>query len=139
MNWTEFLAFARGPLFTVALLVFLGGMAYRLLQILLLGWEQDRIPARGSRTGGAVLAFLKSLIIWPFIPWVRNTFTKNPVIYLAGGLFHLGLFVVVLFGTAHVMVWKNSWASPGRACPFRSWIGSPPQRSSQSSRCLSIG
>ena len=46
--------------------------------------------------GGVITSFLKGIIIWPFIPWVKNTFSRNPLIYLAGGLFHLGLFVVII-------------------------------------------
>jgi nitrate reductase gamma subunit len=107
MNWNDVLEFARGPLFQVALLVFIGGMLYRLTRILLLGWQRDRVPARGSKAGGVIRTYLKGALIWPFIPWVRRTFTKNPVIYLAGGLFHLALFVVIFLGTAHMLVWKS--------------------------------
>jgi len=107
MNWTDVLAFARGPLFQVALLVFIAGMAYRLVRVIFLGWQVDKVPARGSKVGGAAISFLKGILIWPFVPWVKNTFKKNPVIYLAGGLFHLGLFVVLVLGTAHMLVWKS--------------------------------
>ncbi|HVN54836.1 MAG TPA: hypothetical protein VMT46_10945 [Anaerolineaceae bacterium] len=107
MNWTEILAFARGPFFQAALLVFIAGMLYRLVRILLLGWKADKVPARGSKVGGVAVSLLKGMIIWPFIPWVKNTFSRNPVTYLAGGLFHLGLLVVIFLGTAHMLVWKS--------------------------------
>ena len=107
MNWNNVLAFARGPLFQAALLFFLAGMAYRLLRIIFLKWERDTTPPQGNKLGGVVTAFLKSLIIWPFIPYVKNTFKRNPLIYIAGGLFHLGLFVILVFGTAHMLVWKS--------------------------------
>jgi nitrate reductase gamma subunit len=107
MNWTDVLAFARGPFFQVSLLVFVGGMVYRLARIIFLGWSPDKVPAKGSKVGGAVTSFLKGIIIWPFIPWVKNTFSRNPLIYLAGGLFHLSLFVVIILGTPHMLVWKS--------------------------------
>jgi nitrate reductase gamma subunit len=107
MNWTYILAFTRGPFFYIALLVFIAGMAYRLVRVVFLGWHPDKVPARGSKLGGAAKSILKGIIIWPFIPWVQNTFRRNPVIYLAGGLFHLGLFVVIFLGTAHMLVWKS--------------------------------
>jgi nitrate reductase gamma subunit len=107
MNWTEVLEFARGPFFQVALLVFIAGMTYRLVKVIFMGWHADKVPARGSKVGGVTKSFLKGILIWPFIPWVKNTFTRNPVIYLAGGLFHLGLFVVLVLGTAHMLVWKS--------------------------------
>jgi nitrate reductase gamma subunit len=115
MTWNDVLEFARGPFFQVSLLVFIAGMVYRLVRVLFLGFSPDRVRSRGSKTSGVVMAFLKSLIIWPFIPWVKNTFKKNPVTYLAGGIFHLGLFVVLILGTAHMLVWKSllgfGWAT----------------------------
>ncbi len=107
MNWDAFLAFVRGPLFQVALLIFIAGMAYRLFRVVFLGWRRDRVPASGSKAGGVAKSYAKGILIWPFIPWVRNTFRRNPVIYLGGGLFHLGLFTVIFLGTAHMLVWKS--------------------------------
>jgi len=65
------------------------------------------VKAKGSKVGGIAVSFLKGILIWPFIPWVKNTFSRNPIIYLAGGLFHLGLFGVIFLGTAHMLVWKS--------------------------------
>jgi len=118
MNWTDVLAFARGPFFKIALLFFIAGMAYRLVRIVSLGWSADKVPPRGSKFSGVVKSFLKGIVVWPFIPWVKNTFKKNPVIYLAGGLFHLGLFVVLFLGTAHMLVWKSLLGLSWRTLPL---------------------
>ena len=107
MDWSATLEFARGPLFQVGLLVFAGGMAYRLVSVLLLGLGHGQAQARGGRAKGVGLSFLEGLIILPFIPWLKNTFRRSPVMYLAGGLFHLGLFVAIFFSATHVMVWKS--------------------------------
>jgi len=107
MGWHDFLRFLRGPLFQVALLVFAAGLAYRVFRVVVLGWKRDRAPAMGSRTGGIVTSYAKGIGIWPFIPWVKGSFRGNEVTFLAGGLFHLGLFVVILLGTAHMLVWKS--------------------------------
>jgi nitrate reductase gamma subunit len=124
MNWDDVLAFARGPLFQVALFVFIAGMLYRLSRIVLLGWSPDRVPNRGSKVQGVGITYLKSLLIWPFIPWVKNTFTRNPIIYLAGGLFHLGLFVVIFLGAAHMLVWKSllGFGWPTLPLPIVDWF-----------------
>jgi nitrate reductase gamma subunit len=107
MNWQTALELARGPFFYAALMIFVAGMTYRFVRILLLGWKPDKVPGKGSKFIGVVLSFLKGALIWPFIPWVKNTFTRNPIIYLAGGLFHLSLFVVLILGTTHMLVWKS--------------------------------
>ncbi len=124
MNWNQILEFARGPFFQVAWLVFLAGMAYRLVRVLVLGWEADKVKAKGSKVGGIVKSFAKGILIWPFIPWVKNTFARNPVMYLAGGLFHLGLFVVVFLGTAHMLVWKSllGFGWPTLPLPIVDWL-----------------
>jgi nitrate reductase gamma subunit len=124
MNWSDALEFARGPLFYASLLIFVGGMIYRLVRILMLGWSRDRIPAKGSKVGGVVRTYLKGILAWPFIPWVRRTFSKNPVIYLAGGLFHLALFTILILGTAHMLVWKSllGFGWPTLPLPIVDWM-----------------
>ncbi len=124
MDWTAILQFTRGPLFQVALLVFIAGMTYRVVNVLVLGWSKDRTPATGSKLAGVAKSFLKGILIWPFIPWVRRTFSRNPMIYIAGGLFHLGLFVVLILGTAHMLVWKSllGFGWPTLPLPIVDWL-----------------
>lgn len=124
MNWNAVLEFARGPLFLLAILVFVAGMLYRLVRILALGWQRDKVPPMGSKTVGVVKSFLKGIFFLPFVPWVKNTFNRNPVIYLAGGLFHLGLFTVIFLGTAHMLVWKSllGFGWPTLALPVVDWL-----------------
>ena len=107
MNWNTILEFARGSFFYAALLVFIGGMIYRLVNVIGLGWSKNRVPDKGSKAKGVVMSFLKGILFWPFIPWVKNTFKRSPLIYIGGALFHLGLFSVIFLGVAHMLVWKS--------------------------------
>jgi nitrate reductase gamma subunit len=124
MQWNDVLEFARGPFFQAALLVFVAGMLYRLTRVVLLGWAPDRVPNKGSKLGGVAKSYAKGLLILPFVPWVKNTFDKNPVTYLAGGLFHLGLFIVIFLGTAHMLVWKSllGFGWPTLPLPVVDWF-----------------
>ncbi len=124
MNWNNLLEFARGPLFYTCLLVFVAGMFYRLVRVLMLGWTKDRSRDKGSKAAGVVKTYLKAILIWPFIPWIKRTFDRNPVIYLAGGLFHLALFTVLILGTAHMLVWKSllGFGWPTLPLPIVDWL-----------------
>lgn len=128
MNWTEILNFSRGPLLHAAMIISVAGLSYRLVRVLLLGWERDRAKNKGSKFRGVVVSYLKGLLVLPFIPWVKRTFRNNELTFIAGGLFHLSLFLVLLFGTAHVLVWKSllgfGWDSlPTPVLAFFSSVG----------------
>jgi nitrate reductase gamma subunit len=47
------------------------------------------------------------LIIFPYIPQVRSAFKRSAVTYIAGGLFHVGLFGVIFLSNTHMQVWKS--------------------------------
>jgi nitrate reductase gamma subunit len=103
----DLLELARGPLFTGALLFFIGGMVYRLVTVIGMGWRRNRVPSKKNPTVGAGISLLKGWLIFPFWPRVRSAFVRNPVIYIAGFVFHLGLFLIIFFGAAHMLVWKD--------------------------------
>jgi len=107
MNWSALLEFSRGPFFQVALLIFIAGMLYRLMRLVLLGHMRGHNPYRKNPLKGIGKSYLKGLFILPFIPRVKNTFGANAITFLAGGLFHLGLFVVIFLGNPHMLVWKS--------------------------------
>jgi hypothetical protein len=124
INWNAVLEFSRGPMFNVALLIFIGGMLYRLFRIIMLGWSRDRVPAKGSKIGGVVQSFLKGFIILPFFPWIKNIFNRNAITFVAGGVFHLGLFVAIFLGTPHMLVWKRllGFGWPTVPTPVVDWL-----------------
>ena len=107
MNSQAMLAFARGPFFYAALTFFVAGMLYRLANVVFLGWDKDYAKPRGSKAGGVLKSFLRSNLILPFIPREKKAFIGNPILYLAGGFFHLSLFTVVFLGAAHMLAFKS--------------------------------
>jgi len=124
MDWNQILDFARGPFFYTALMVFVGGLAYRVIKVVSLGWSRDRAPSAGSKTVGVAKSYAKGFIVWPFIPWVKQTFAGNAVTLIAGGVFHLGLFAVIFLGAPHMLGWKSllgiGW--PTLPLPIIDWL-----------------
>lgn len=124
MDWYQVLEFARGPFFLLAAIIFISGMCYRLARMLLQGWRQAPTARQGSPASGIWRSFVNGLFIFPFLPGVKDSFLLNPVTYLAGGMFHLSLFVVLFLVTAHMLVWKSligvGWPTP--PTPIVDWL-----------------
>lgn len=93
MTITEFVA---GPLWTFSLTVFVLGVLWRLLGLLRQGFHRDLSQSRGSAFAGALHALL-----WRFrtAPGMGSRLRLHVV---AGYLFHLGLFALLIFAAPHV-------------------------------------
>lgn len=124
MTWTDTLEFLRGPLFRVAFLIFIAGLAYRLIRVVALGWPKDKVPSAGSKVKGVATTYVKGVGIFPFIPWVKRTFNGNAVTFLAGAMFHIGLIIVIILGTAHMLAWKSllGFGWPTLPVPIIDWL-----------------
>ena len=90
-------AFVDGPLWYFALVVFLIGVAWRLFAIFRSGSKADFSMPRRS---GAVSAFMTSLR--RFVP--RHEMSPRIRLQVvAGYMFHLGLFALLVFAAPHVL------------------------------------
>ncbi len=107
MNWNEAMLFVRGPMFNAALLIFIFGMIFRLAHVIFLGWKRNHVRPKGSGFMGGVRVMLRSFLIFPFLPRLHESASRNPITYIAGAALHIGLFIVVLFGAAHILVWDS--------------------------------
>jgi nitrate reductase gamma subunit len=91
-----FLEFVEGPLWYFASLVFVGGVAWRLVDIFRRGTSPDLSPPQGPGLPGALRAIVTR-------SWTAKGFTKGATFHLiAGYMFHIGLFVLLLFAAPHV-------------------------------------
>jgi nitrate reductase gamma subunit len=90
------LEFVEGPLWLFASAVFVLGVVWRLLRIFLAGSRADIAPSRHSGVPGALRTIVSR-------SWSAPGFSKGATFHLvAGYMFHIGLFVLVLFAAPHV-------------------------------------
>ena len=109
MSETELLLWVRGPALQIATVIFLLGVVVRLAEILMLGRKKDLAEARGSAVaGGLRTIFSRS------IP-DRGTLQRSTFNVVAGYIFHIGFFVVLLLFAPHILLFDDvlgvSWPS----------------------------
>ncbi len=90
------LELVEGPMWYLAATVFVIGVLWRLIAILIVGRPKELSVARSSGFGGALKA-----ILLHSVPHGGN---MNRTIYhfFSGYLFHLGLFAVLFFAAPHI-------------------------------------
>jgi nitrate reductase gamma subunit len=112
------LDFARGPAFRWAVIIFVIGVVWR-LTALLLASRKPLEPARGSPMSGGVKTLLTRSA-------PAHELEKNIVFqHYSGYAWHISMFIVLLFGTPHMLFFANivgfTWPTlPG---PFITFFG----------------
>jgi nitrate reductase gamma subunit len=101
MTETELLLWVRGPALQVATVIFLVGVAVRFIEILMLGRQKDLAEARGSALAGGLRT-----IVTRSVP-DRGTIQRSTFNVVAGYVFHVGFFVVLLFFTPHILLFHE--------------------------------
>jgi nitrate reductase gamma subunit len=86
-----------GPLWYFSLAVFAIGVVWQLVSIVLASRKQDLSVARGSAGSSAV-----KTVFSRFVPHKEMT-SKIGIQFVAGYLFHLGLFALLFFAAPHVV------------------------------------
>lgn len=96
--------FVRGPLAWAALLLFFGGILFRVTQLLVLVRRKERF----------ILSYmswkysLRSILHW-MTPFAAVNMRKNRVLTVVAFAFHIGLIATPLFLLSHVLLWEESW------------------------------
>lgn len=98
------LEFSRGPMLHFALAVFVLGVLWRIITLVLLGlrryYSEPRESFSKAAMGGAVTTGSRS---WPHKEFIGRTGAGEAL----GYSYHIGLFIIVLLGAPHVVFWKN--------------------------------
>ncbi len=110
----DLLEFARGPALTVSLAVFVFGVTWRLLGILLLPWITDRSEAREGAPWPVIAALQGNLRkLWP-----HRTFVKPALFQTVNGyIFHFALAIVVFAFAPHILFIKSLFGVTWPALP----------------------
>jgi len=96
MNHLDLLTIARGSALNWALIIFAAGVALRLFEIFGLGRKVDLAQPRTDSPGsGWRTMFTRSLP-------PQGLLKREPVTYIGGYVFHLGLFATILFFAPHI-------------------------------------
>jgi len=108
----DLLMWARGPGFSIALVIFFAGIVLRVTEILILGRKKDIAPAKGS----PVLQGLKT--IFSRSAPREGLIKYAPVTYVGGYIFHIGFFIAFFFFAPHIALIHDfvgiSWPAAGR-------------------------
>ena len=109
MTETELLIWVRGPALQIATVIFQIGVVVRILEVLVLGRKSDLAEARGSALAGG----LRTIISRSFAD--RRTLQRSMFNEIAGYIFHIGFFVVLLFYAPHILLFSDllglSWSA----------------------------
>ena len=96
------LDFARGTAMEIALAIFLFGMLWRLIGVLLQPGRREFATPRKRLSWVTGLQGLWAHV-WPYKPFVKRVSTQ----YAIGYILHIGLAVVILFYAAHISFFRS--------------------------------
>jgi nitrate reductase gamma subunit len=101
MSHLDLLTFARGCALNWALIIFAAGVVLRLFEILGLGRKADLARPRINSPGsGWRTMFTRSLP-------AEGMLKREPVTYIGGYVFHIGLFVAIFFFAPHIEFFRS--------------------------------
>lgn len=101
MNSVEFLQWVRGPAFDAAVAVFVLGVIFRLLGIILLGRRPDLAEPRGGQWGPGLRT-----VVSRSLP-DRGTFRREPSTVVGGYVFHIGFFITLFLYAPHIELFHD--------------------------------
>ena len=101
MNHLDLLTFARGSALNWALVLFVAGIALRLFEIIGLGRKRDLAVARTHAPGSGWRTVLTRSLP------AQGMLKRDPITYIAGYVFHLGLLLAIFFFVPHIAFFRS--------------------------------
>ena len=101
MSHLDILTFARGSALNWALIVFVAGVVLRLFEIIGLGRKADLARPRTNSPGSGWRTVFSRTLPPP------GMMKLEPVTYLGGYVFHLGLFIAMFFFAPHIEFFRS--------------------------------
>ena len=101
MNHLDLLTFARGSALNWALIIFVAGTVLRLFEIFGLSRKPDLARPRIDSPGNG----WRTLLTRSIPP--QGMLKREPVTYIGGYVFHLGLFLVIFFFAPHIEFFRS--------------------------------
>jgi nitrate reductase gamma subunit len=96
--------FVRGPLAWVAFIIFIGGMLYRLITMIMLARKKDPVVFEHF----SFWYGLRSILHW-ITPFGTVNWRKRPVFTMMTFAFHICLVAAPILLLAHIVLWDESF------------------------------
>jgi nitrate reductase gamma subunit len=101
MSETELLTWLRGPGLQIAVMVFVLGLAFRVIQNLTAGLPKNLAEPKGSTFGPGVATIFRRFKFY------RHATNRGYFTILTGYTFHIGLFLTLFFLDQHILLFEN--------------------------------
>ena len=96
--------FITGPLAWLTFMIFFGGMTYRVVSIVKLAREKDKVVFNHLDLNWS----LNSIFRW-LLPFGSRSMREKPVLTVVAFIFHLCLLITPVFLVAHNVIMKERW------------------------------
>ncbi|MBW2266122.1 MAG: nitrate reductase [Deltaproteobacteria bacterium] len=97
-------SFVRGPLAWMAFIIFIGGVLYRLISMIMLARKKDPVVFEHF----SLFYGLRSILHW-ITPFGTVNWRKRPIFTIVTFTFHICLVGVPIFLLAHIILWDQSF------------------------------
>ncbi len=103
-NFSEIYNFLTGPFLWITLIVFICGSLYKVYEMFSLVNKKEKFIYNYM----SIKFSLRSILHW-ITPFATVNWRRHPVITVVTFMFHIGLVIMPLFVSAHVVLFNNAW------------------------------